>query len=336
MKSILRPLHGNLLLLIGSILLLTVGGMVQHNDLISGLLITEFFLVMTPAFLLALVLGANIKKEFRFNGFTFKEFWLVTVIMITLYPLAMFLNFLPNILISTLGELPQNPIQVPTDFKGFFIYLVVIAGSAGLCEEILFRGFIMRSYERLGQWKAIILSGIFFGMFHFNLQNLLGPVFLGVIIGYIVIRTNSLWMGIYAHMVNNAFALFLGRILLGVSDETVGADPVTLQGILLAVVMLLFIATFFGVFGFLALKALKKATNDKYLEVMAQDYTGAYSDEIYEGDEYYHLDERKLPYNNYAKRGSFTAWIPVILFTLLFIGMSILQIYIIKNPNLFN
>ncbi len=323
MKNKLQPLHGNILLLIGSVLLIFIGSAVQHRDLMSGLLITEFILIMLPAFIFALMLKVNIKEEFRFNGFTFKEFLFVTLSMLALYPVAVFVNFLANIWLSTFGELPANPITVPEDFRGFILTLLVVAGSAGLCEEILFRGFIMRSYEKIGQWKAILLSGLFFGMFHFNLQNLLGPILLGIVIGYIVIRTNSLWMGIYAHMLNNAVAVGLARILAGIPESTEPVEPLTLEAMIFTAVFLLIIALIFGTFSYMALRGLHKTTKGKH-----ENNSSSYEDEENgTGLEYPTYDHYQKP----VPKDSFLSWIPVIIFILIFIGMSVLQIMFIKD-----
>ncbi|QNO15617.1 CPBP family intramembrane metalloprotease [Alkalicella caledoniensis] len=342
MKSKLKPFHGNVLLLICAILFILIGSEVQAMDMMKGLLITEFILIMLPAFIFAFYLKGNIKEEFRFNKFTLKEFFLVTVIMITLYPVAVFLNYIMNALLSTIGELHVNPIDEIIDTKDFIVTLLVIAGSAGLCEEILFRGFIMRSYEGLGQWKAILLSGLFFGMFHFNLQNLLGPILLGIVIGYIVIRTNSLWMGIYAHMLNNAVAIVLARLIMLIPDTGEVAEPITLEILLMTGVILIIIAGFFGTLSFLALKGLKRTTENKHgvgknntlviekniaeelIHTKPEDTEGIANDENYD-----------LPTQHETKKVSFWSWIPIIFFVLIFIGMSALQIFIMRNPELF-
>ena len=309
MKSKLKPLHGNLLLLICAILFITVGYTAQAMDLIKGLLITEFILIMLPAFIFAWLLKANIKTEFRFNKFTFKEFLLVTVVMITLYPVAIFFNYIAITLLSTMGELPANAIDeiIDTDKTNFIVTLLVVAGSAGLCEEILFRGFIMRSYERLDQWKAILISGLLFGMFHLNIMNLIGPVILGMVIGYIVIRTNSLWMGIYAHMLNNAVALVLTRVVALIPDTGEVVEPVTLEMIIAAGVLLMVVAVFFGTICYFTLRGLKRATQHKHMVIQETS----------------------------ASPVPFSSWIPIIFFVLIFMGMAGLQIYVLRNPGLF-
>ncbi len=58
--------------------------------------------------------------------------------------------------------------------------------------------------------KAIIYSAILFGIFHFNVQNLLGPIYLGLLFGIIAYKTDSIYPTIIGHTVNNTIALTIG------------------------------------------------------------------------------------------------------------------------------
>lgn len=50
-----------------------------------------------------------------------------------------------------------------------FFYLVIVA----FCEEFIFRGYLYTKLKILGNWHAIIISGIFFGIGHAILPGLL-------------------------------------------------------------------------------------------------------------------------------------------------------------------
>ncbi|SHJ84104.1 hypothetical protein SAMN02745227_00824 [Anaerobranca californiensis DSM 14826] len=151
MVSKLKPINGNSLLLISAILLLLLGSIAQFLNLLVGLALSQVFLILLPTLVFAAILGIDMKREFRLNPFTFKEFLLVTAITFCFYPVAAFSNAIINTILSTFGELPPNIIQIPDTYKDFLFSLIVIAGFAGFCEEFLFRGFILRSYEGLGQ-----------------------------------------------------------------------------------------------------------------------------------------------------------------------------------------
>lgn len=80
-----------------------------------------------------------------------------------------------------------------------------IAVVPAICEEILFRGYILRSFERsMKVVTAILLSGFLFGLYHVQLQNLLPLASLGILMALLTWTSGSIWPAILAHFVNNA------------------------------------------------------------------------------------------------------------------------------------
>ena len=73
------------------------------------------------------------------------------------------------------------------------------------CEELLFRGYILRNFERsMLPWLAIIASGLIFGLFHIRLTQFIPLALLGIIMAWMTIETRSIWPAVVAHLVNNA------------------------------------------------------------------------------------------------------------------------------------
>lgn len=209
----------NVLYLIGLILFISLGAFVQERDFTSGMLITQVFIIMgTPLLYLALK-KIDIKKTMRFNKLRLKHGLIIIIITILMYPLAVTANALGMLLLSLIGNLNIPQLPMPTDFMGYLKSMAVISLAAGICEEVFFRGFILTGYEKLNKRKAIIISAVLFGMFHLNLYNLFGPIVLGLIWGYLVVLTNSIYAGIIGHIVNNGFAVTLGFIFSGLQQQ---------------------------------------------------------------------------------------------------------------------
>ncbi|WP_083238829.1 type II CAAX endopeptidase family protein [Caloranaerobacter ferrireducens] len=212
-ESKLTILGTNIFYLLVGIILLAIGSLVQSWDIYKGLIITEYIIILLPVLIYLKIKGQSLKEVLRLNKLSLKQILLIPIIVILSYPIGAFLNLIAMIFLSFFGEIKPPPIPIPNNeielLKGFF----VVALSAGICEEVMFRGLIMKGYENLGKWKAIIFSAVLFGFFHFNIQNLLGPIFLGLLFGYIVYKTDSLFASMLAHFTNNAFALFLGFIV---------------------------------------------------------------------------------------------------------------------------
>lgn len=212
-------LEANILYLILGILLIFLGGFVQSKEIYTGLLITQYIIIFLPTVLYLKVKGYSLKKVLKLNKISIKQIALVPLIVIFAYPVGAFLNYIFILLLSSFIEIKPLPIPIPESSPEFILGLIVISLSPGICEEILFRGMIMSSYDKLGKKKAIIISSILFGIYHFNLQNLLGPIFLGIVFGLIVYKTNSIYSSMIGHGFNNAIALAIGYFLLEKADN---------------------------------------------------------------------------------------------------------------------
>jgi membrane protease YdiL (CAAX protease family) len=112
--------------------------------------------------------------------------------------------------------------------------VVVLALVPALVEEILFRGLIQRCFEKgLGPVRAIVLTGILFGAFHLNPFNFVPLAALGIYLGFIAYRANSVWSSIAAHFFNNAMACVASYLHMD-QDSVVVGDPEKLPlGVLL-------------------------------------------------------------------------------------------------------
>ena len=95
---------------------------------------------------------------------------------------------------------------------GVSFNLVTLAVVPGLCEELLFRGYAQRQFERWGGPGAgILLSGILFGAYHLRPTQLLPLVVLGTYLAYLTWRMGSILPAIVVHIVHNGLAVLVAR-----------------------------------------------------------------------------------------------------------------------------
>jgi membrane protease YdiL (CAAX protease family) len=95
---------------------------------------------------------------------------------------------------------------------GVSFNLVALALVPGVCEEILFRGYAQRQFERAsGPVGGILLSGILFGLYHLRPSQLLPLAALGLYLAYLTWRTGSLWPAILVHALHNGLAVLMAR-----------------------------------------------------------------------------------------------------------------------------
>ncbi|MDI6401778.1 type II CAAX endopeptidase family protein [Balneolaceae bacterium ANBcel3] len=85
-----------------------------------------------------------------------------------------------------------------------FMALLHVGLVPSVCEEVLFRGYLQRLFEKSwGPAAAIIVTGLLFGFFHIRLTQLLPLALIGILLGWLVWRSNSIYPGMVAHLVNN-------------------------------------------------------------------------------------------------------------------------------------
>lgn len=87
--------------------------------------------------------------------------------------------------------------------------LMIFIGSAiipPLIEEFALRGVLMQSLRKYGNAFAIVVSAFVFGIFHGNAVQIPFAFLCGLVIGYAVIATESLWTGIIIHALMNAMS----------------------------------------------------------------------------------------------------------------------------------
>jgi len=91
---------------------------------------------------------------------------------------------------------------------GMSFNLVMLALVPGICEELLFRGYAQRQFERAsGPVGGILLSGVLFGLYHLRPSQVLPLVVLGLFLAYLTWRTGSLWPAILVHVLHNGLAV---------------------------------------------------------------------------------------------------------------------------------
>jgi membrane protease YdiL (CAAX protease family) len=102
--------------------------------------------------------------------------------------------------------------------KKEFKWFVFLSITAGICEELLFRGFLIWYFETLtNTFLAIILSSILFGAAH-SYQGVKGFIrsgFWGLILALILIWTDSLLIPIFIHIAGDIYSGIIGWLGYG-------------------------------------------------------------------------------------------------------------------------
>jgi membrane protease YdiL (CAAX protease family) len=85
---------------------------------------------------------------------------------------------------------------------------VLIAVIPAVCEELLFRGFLLSSLRTSARkWTAIVAAAAIFGVFHFFLFKFAVTASLGVLLGYLCWQSRSVVPAIIAHLLHNSIGV---------------------------------------------------------------------------------------------------------------------------------
>lgn len=157
----------------------------------------------------SLVIDLPKQSQKRFSR---KRFLVLVVLMIMGFRL-MYDNSIAYVLMDKIevsGELVEAFDELFT-WPIYALFSVVIL--APLYEELLFRKFILGGLlKQVSAFKAIIISALFFGVIHWNWLQGINAFVLGIIIGWLYYKTESIALCIFAHFANNLYAVTLGIV----------------------------------------------------------------------------------------------------------------------------
>jgi len=115
---------------------------------------------------------------------------------------------MPNFINGTFKELSVSPV----------ISMLSAIVIAPIYEEIIFRGILLKGMtKKINPAIALVVSALLFALVHFNIQQGINAFFLGLVIGFIYLTTESIYLSIFAHFINNLLALSVSSrfVLIG-------------------------------------------------------------------------------------------------------------------------
>lgn len=181
-------------------------------SLISMLVSTLF--IGLPVIVYLRFNGLSIRKRLRINYISKNTLFAIILISIGF---IVIIDELDRIVYTLFGQ-PEflqelvEQLKITSIINGVFIIFTLII-AAPLIEEMLFRGYLQKVLEE--SWKditkAILVASLFFALVHLNPYWIVQIYLLGLVLGYLAWRTNSIIPGIILHGLNNGFAVALNN-----------------------------------------------------------------------------------------------------------------------------
>jgi membrane protease YdiL (CAAX protease family) len=90
--------------------------------------------------------------------------------------------------------------------------LIALTLLPAVAEELVFRGVLARGLAaRLRPIWAILISAAVFAAYHLNPQQMVSTFVLGLVLGFLTLRSRSIVPAMIVHTLNNAIAVLLSR-----------------------------------------------------------------------------------------------------------------------------
>lgn len=216
-------------ILVGSLVLLAyqlLMGTGTELDAMGVIISSGLAGVVTIAFFLAAKWAVVSRHWIRTRPWTVL-FWCVVATLGSLIPSSWLQELMP--------ELPNTAEKafdlVLKDRWGYFI----VGLLAPLSEELVFRGAILRELLKWKEnpWIGIIISAMLFSLVHMNPVQMPHAFLVGILLGWLYYRTNSIIPGVTWHWVNNTIAYVMYNLTN--PDETLLEYFGSQQRVLMAV-----------------------------------------------------------------------------------------------------
>ncbi len=216
-----------------------------------------------PPFILGWLFHGNVSEYLNLNKkVTFASVLLVLVMSFAASPFINFIgemnanmqlpewlsgveNWMKNAEESA-AELTEAFLKVDT-LGGLLFNIFMVAFLPAIGEELLFRGVIQRIFTNWTKnihW-GIWITAILFSAMHMQFYGFVPRMFLGVLFGYLLVWSGSMWLPIIAHFINNGVAVvamyMIDKKLLTPDIEEIGS---TSDSYYMAVVSIVLITVF--------------------------------------------------------------------------------------------
>lgn len=138
-------------------------------------------------------------------------------------------------------EAPQTMVATPTSLA---LNLFTMAVLPALLEEMIYRGYILRTLRPYGNFFAVVVSSLLFSLMHGNLRQIPFAFIVGMVLGLLYVCTNNIWLPITVHFANNAISVLMEYFAFSLSENYQGVFyaliiyGLTAVGIIAAIVLI--------------------------------------------------------------------------------------------------
>ena len=201
-----------------AILFFYLGSPLQAGLGERGLFLSEWLLLLLPAFLFARVAGFDVRQTFSFRRPEGLKLAGALLLIVGAMPLGWFLAWAQGFVLPVPWDMLEgleDLITAKSPLRLLWL-LALLALTPAICEEAVFRGVLLAGMRgRASAARVALGNGLLFGAFHLSFESafrFLPTAWLGFILAWAVLSTRSIWVGVLMHFVNNGSIVLIASI----------------------------------------------------------------------------------------------------------------------------
>jgi sodium transport system permease protein len=183
-----------------------------------GLLLSEWLLLLLPAFLFVGVAGFDFGETFSFRRPEGRKVLGSVLLIAGGMPLGWFLAWAQGFVLPIPWDMLEGLEELITaeSASRLLWLLALLALTPAICEEVVFRGVLLAGIRgRASAVRVAAFNGLVFGAFHISFESafrFLPTAWLGFLLAWAVLATRSIWVGILMHFLNNGSIVLMASV----------------------------------------------------------------------------------------------------------------------------
>lgn len=181
----------------------------------TNLWINEFVYILFPPLLLVWINGWSVEDVYRFRKTSIRNMVISVLAGLNLWFFAFYVSRISRMFLDNrIGLLIIPDQQTDLSIYQSILLLIGMIVLAPICEETFFRGFMQRAYEGHSKRHGFVATGIIFGSYHVlnGISEVFSACILGLAMGYLVYKTDSIATSMIFHAAANTCAIALGGV----------------------------------------------------------------------------------------------------------------------------
>lgn len=132
-------------------------------------------------------------------------------------------NFVASLTVSFFSQFGIQPPDMPSFLVdtplSLALNILIVAVLPAFLEEMVFRGYVLQALRPYGGMTAIVCSSLLFSLMHGNILQIPFAFLVGMVLGFLVVQTNNIWIAVTLHFLNNFMAVLLEYGTLHTPDD---------------------------------------------------------------------------------------------------------------------